>query len=101
MYLPAGSDVAMQTHFHPSGKTEKEQGLMVPYFADKPPSRQLVPSQIWDLKIPASEIGYLLEASRSFSQELLAWPSWATSGCQQDCNSRNKTAEVLSFGTAL
>ncbi|MEM7560279.1 MAG: cytochrome c [Planctomycetota bacterium] len=26
MHLPAGSDIVMQTHFHPSGKTEEEQG---------------------------------------------------------------------------
>ncbi len=46
MLLPKGSDIVMQTHFHPSGKTEWEQAELALYFADKPPSRQLVPIQL-------------------------------------------------------
>ena len=46
MLLPKGSDIIMQTHFHPSGKTEWEQAELALYFADKPPSRQMVPIQL-------------------------------------------------------
>ena len=46
MHLPAGSDVVMQTHFHPSGKAETEQAQLALYFADKPPSKRLVPIQV-------------------------------------------------------
>jgi predicted dienelactone hydrolase/mono/diheme cytochrome c family protein len=46
MALPRGTDIVMQTHFHPSGKPETEQAELALYFADKPPSRQLVPLQV-------------------------------------------------------
>lgn len=46
MLLPKGGDIIMQTHFHPSGKTEWEQAELALYFADKPPSRQLTPIQL-------------------------------------------------------
>lgn len=46
MLLPKGGDIVMQTHFHPSGKPESEQAEIALYFADKPPSRQLVPIQL-------------------------------------------------------
>ena len=35
-FLPKGSDIIMQTHFHPSGKAETEQAELGLYFADKP-----------------------------------------------------------------
>ena len=46
MLLPKDGDIVMQTHFHPSGKREYEQAELALYFADKPPSRQLVPIQL-------------------------------------------------------
>ena len=46
MALPKGGDIVMQTHFHPSGKVEWEEAELALYFADKPPSRQLVPIQL-------------------------------------------------------
>ena len=46
MLLPKGGDIVMQTHFHPSGKREWEEAELALYFADKPPSRQLVPIQL-------------------------------------------------------
>jgi hypothetical protein len=46
MLLPKGGDIVMQTHFHPSGKTEWEQAELALYFADKAPTRQLVPIQL-------------------------------------------------------
>ncbi len=44
--LPKGSDIIMQTHFHPSGKAETEQAELGLYFADKPPTQRMVPIQL-------------------------------------------------------
>ncbi|MEM7457188.1 MAG: redoxin family protein [Planctomycetota bacterium] len=70
LFLPAGSDVIMQTHFHPSGKAEVEQGQIALYFADQPPSRQLVQVQIpamfgvgVGLKVPAGQSDYRISES--------------------------------------
>jgi hypothetical protein len=41
MLLPKGSDIVMQTHFHPTGKVESESATLGLYFADAPPSQQL------------------------------------------------------------
>jgi hypothetical protein len=46
LFLPAGSDIIMQTHFHPTGKVEHEQAQLGLYFADRPPTKQLVPIQV-------------------------------------------------------
>lgn len=46
MSLPKGSDIVMQTHFHPSGKAEAEQTQLALYFADEEPSRQLTAIQL-------------------------------------------------------
>jgi hypothetical protein len=39
--FPKGSDLVVQTHFHPSGKAEKEKLTVGLYFADRPPARGL------------------------------------------------------------
>jgi thiol-disulfide isomerase/thioredoxin len=44
--MPKGSDLVVQTHFHPSGKAEKEILTFALYFAAKPPSRTMVPLQL-------------------------------------------------------
>lgn len=46
LHLPKGSDIVMQTHFHPSGKSELESSQIAFYFTDKPPSQKLVPIQV-------------------------------------------------------
>lgn len=46
MLLSKGSDVVMQTHFHPSGKPEVEHAKLGLYFAKQPPEKQLVNIQI-------------------------------------------------------
>ena len=46
MHLPAGADVVMQTHFHPSGKPEVEHAELAFYFADKPPSKPLISVEV-------------------------------------------------------
>ncbi len=64
-FLPKGSDIVMQTHFHPSGKAEQEQAELAIYFADVAPSHMLVPIQLPPLfgagagiDIPAGEANY-------------------------------------------
>lgn len=70
MLLPAKSDIVMQTHFHPSGKEEVEQGKLAIYFADGPPTKKLVMIQVpamfgvgMGLKVPAGDANYTMEDS--------------------------------------
>ncbi len=44
--LRKGSDLVVQTHFHPSGKAEKELLTFGLYFADKPPARTFFSFQL-------------------------------------------------------
>jgi hypothetical protein len=55
--LPKGSDLIIQTHFHPSGKAEKELSSVGLYFAKKEPKQVLAtfPSAGRPLNIPAGE----------------------------------------------
>ena len=46
MPLPKGSDLVLQTHFHPSGKVEREKTKIGIYFAEHKPERQLGEFQI-------------------------------------------------------
>ncbi len=66
-HLPAGSDIVMQTHFHPTGKVEYEQSELGLYFASKPPRQQLVTIQLPPLfgmgagiDVPAGDSDYLV-----------------------------------------
>lgn len=43
--LPAGSDIVLQSHIHPSGKIEYEKTSLGLHFAKKPPKRTLVETQ--------------------------------------------------------
>lgn len=70
MLLPKGGDIVMQTHFHPSGKPEWEQAELALYFADKPPSKELVAIQLpplfgrfSGLDVPAGEKDYAISQS--------------------------------------
>ena len=70
MALPKGSDIVMQTHFHPSGKPETEQAELALYFADRPPTKRLVPVMVppmfgiaEKLRIPAGEKNYVMTDS--------------------------------------
>ncbi len=45
-FLPKGSDIVMQTHFHPTGKKQSEQAQLGLYFAEQPPKQLLVPVQL-------------------------------------------------------
>lgn len=44
--LPAGSDLVLQTHFHPNGKADREQSSVGLYLTDQKPSRALQSIQI-------------------------------------------------------
>jgi len=63
--LPKGSDLILQTHFHPIGKAMSESFTVGLYFADKAPSRKLVNIQVppgfgrgMKIDIPAGESDY-------------------------------------------
>ena len=69
-FLPKGSDIIMQTHFHPSGKAETEQAELGLYFADKPPAQRMVPIQLpplfgmgAGLDIPAGEANFRIQGN--------------------------------------
>jgi len=44
--LPKGSDLILASHFHPSGKPEKEQTTVGIYLADSPPTRNIATIQV-------------------------------------------------------
>ncbi|MFO0923216.1 MAG: hypothetical protein U0905_12085 [Pirellulales bacterium] len=78
--LPAGSDIIMQTHFHPTGKVEHEQAELAIYFADQPPSRLLVPLQLpalfglgAGLEVPAGEKNFHLRDSYTLPVDVEAF----------------------------
>jgi mono/diheme cytochrome c family protein len=69
-YLPKGADLVLSTHFHPSGKPEKESSTLGIYFADKAPSKKFTGIQLPALfgvfegiDIPAGAKDYSIEDS--------------------------------------
>jgi hypothetical protein len=69
-FVPAGADLVLSTHFHPSGKTELERSTVGLYFADGPPARSFTWIQIPPLfglfegiDIPAGESSYTISDS--------------------------------------
>ena len=63
--LPKDADLILSTHFHPSGKEEKETSTIGLYFSDRPPKQgftaiQLPPAfgALADVDIPAGEKHY-------------------------------------------
>ncbi len=67
-FLQKGSDLVLQTHFHPSGKLEKEKTRVGIYFAKQAPERLLGEFQIppgfgsrTGLMVPAGESNYTLK----------------------------------------
>jgi hypothetical protein len=59
-YLAAGSELVIQTHFHPTGKPEVEQSSVAIYFAKTLPRRILSPLLLGNrhLDIPAGQKDY-------------------------------------------
>ncbi len=64
LHLPAGTDLVLQTHFHPTGKQETEQMTVGLYLTDKPPKREMLPIQIPPLFGRLSDIDIPAGASR-------------------------------------
>jgi mono/diheme cytochrome c family protein len=64
-YLQKGSDLVIQTHFHPSGKTEQEQSVVGIYFAERPTTKILIGNAARSRKIdiPPGEKNYTVTAS--------------------------------------
>jgi hypothetical protein len=65
--IPKGSDLMLQSHFHPSGKKEREQTTLGLFLAKRPPERTLVAVQLpplfgftAGLDIPPGEKDYKL-----------------------------------------
>ena len=68
--LPKGSDLILQTHFHPTGKPEIERSTIGLYFADKVPERSLFGADLPALfgfgagiDIPAGEKNFTIQDS--------------------------------------
>ena len=68
--LPQGSDLVLQTHFHPTGKTENEKSVIGLYFAEKAPELSLFGADLPALfgfgagiDIPAGEKNYTISDS--------------------------------------
>lgn len=68
--LPAGADLVVQMHFHPSGKVETEKARLGLYFADEAPEKTLTGVQVPPLfgrfasiDIPAGEKDYVVRDS--------------------------------------
>ncbi len=58
--LPKAADLVLQLHFHPTGKTEREQSTVGLYFTDRPPQRRLldIPLGSRNIDIPPGEKAY-------------------------------------------
>ncbi|MEZ5305032.1 MAG: hypothetical protein R3F11_30960 [Verrucomicrobiales bacterium] len=72
-----GSDLVLQTHFHPSGKAEREKTTVALYFADKTPERSMLEFQIPALfgrfagiDIPAGEADWRLKESLTLEHDI-------------------------------
>lgn len=61
--VKAGSDLILHTHFHPSGKIEKEQSVVGLYFAKAPPQKLLmsIPRSTREIDIAPGEKSYRIE----------------------------------------
>lgn len=69
-FVPKGADLVLSTHFHPSGKAEKEASVVGIYFADGPPRQafagvQLPPvfGALAGIDIPAGDKEYTVHDS--------------------------------------
>lgn len=78
--MPKGSDLVLQTHFHPTGKAETEQSEIAFWFADKEPSRKLVNIQVppgfgsgAGIDIPAGENDFRIEDTIRIPVDVVAW----------------------------
>jgi hypothetical protein len=63
--IRAGAELVLQTHFHPSGKIEKEQSVVGLYFTKKPPQKVLlsIPHGTNKIDISAGEKNHVIDSS--------------------------------------
>ena len=79
-FVPKGADLVLSTHFHPTGKPEREQSVVGLYFSKAPPTRQFAAVQLPPLfgvfsgiKIPAGEKRYALKDSFTLPVDVKAF----------------------------
>ncbi|HEY8461720.1 MAG TPA: cytochrome c [Blastocatellia bacterium] len=79
-YLPKGADLILSTHFHPSGKVEKEVSTVGIYFADRAPTKQFTGIQLPPLfgvfkgiDIPAGAKEYSIDDSFTLPVDVKAF----------------------------
>lgn len=79
-YLPKNADLILSTHFHPSGKPEKEVSTVGIYFADKAPTKKFTGIQLpplfgvfKGLDIPAGAKEYTIEDSFTLPVDVKAF----------------------------
>jgi mono/diheme cytochrome c family protein len=79
-YLPKDADLILATHFHPSGKPEKEISTIGLYFADKAPTKKFTGIQLPPLfsvfkgiDIPAGVKDYAIEDSFTLPVDVKAF----------------------------
>lgn len=78
-HLPAHSNIVMQTHFHPTGKREVEQGELALYFTDVAPEHRLQSVQLpaifgvgAGINVPAGEKNYRVVDKYTLPIDVLA-----------------------------
>lgn len=71
-WLPKRSDLALQVHYHPSGKEETDQSQVAVYFSKQPVERYLSTLAMidFDVDIPAGETRHKMEMSFTTPVEL-------------------------------
>ncbi|MEM6453905.1 MAG: redoxin domain-containing protein [Acidobacteriota bacterium] len=69
--VPAGGDLVIEIHYHPSGKAAVDQSELALYFAKEPVSRQvaLVFPGTQDIRIPAGDADYVRRFWMTFPVE--------------------------------
>lgn len=79
-YLPKDADLVLSTHFHPSGKAEKEASTVGLYFADAAPTKRFTGIQLPPLfgvfkgiDIPAGAKEYTIEDSFTLPVDVKAF----------------------------
>lgn len=84
MPLPKGSDLVLQTHFHPSGKAEKEKTRVGIYFAKKAPEKELVTFQVppdygagSGFSMPPNESEYVVKDHMTVPEDMDLVTIWA------------------------
>ena len=82
--LPKGSDIVLQMHFHPTGKTEAERSIVGIYFSSKAPARNLIGVDLPPLfgfgagiNIPAGNSDYTIEDSLTLPVDVEAFGVFA------------------------